>query len=171
MSGTREIMMSTFPSASERPISFDFRRRLRCPHLLWLGYTTGLELYQRLLILLTLRGSSAHLSLVALKGQYREMVYWPFHRIQDWEKGFKYFLFWSKFGCVFGECAKIFQQLQRVHILTIEDGIIQQSLKRTKCNQIFSPPTQGNIIAYFPYALNKLNLALSQKILAQHEKI
>jgi hypothetical protein len=53
----------------------------------------------------------------------------------------------------------------------MSDGILFQSPKKTKMHLKFlSCLTEKFQSAYSPYALNELNLALTHKILAQHEE-
>ncbi len=81
------------------------------------------------------------------------LVYSKFLYLVYRELGFHFFYFGRILAAfsVFGECARIFQQLMgsgtpyRVNISTMGDGILYHSPKKTKCNQNFLPVPRENI--------------------------
>jgi hypothetical protein len=52
-----------------------------------------------------------------------------------------------------------------------ETGYYMRATRKQNAIKIFAYPTGKYHSAYSPYALNELNLALSQLLLAQHEKL
>jgi hypothetical protein len=91
--------------------------------------------------------------------------------------GFNFFFFGRTLAAfsVFGECAKIFQQLMRIpqgqYFNHGRRNIMSESQENKMQLKFFACPTGKYHSAYSPYAINELNLALDRKYLHNMKKM
>ncbi len=112
-------------------------------------------------------GCSSSQLLHSLKGQQREMVFLTISVVSRTEsKDFDFF--WANFGCIqrIWRVRQDFQQLMRTsqgqYFNHGRRDILLQPQENEMQLKIFACPTGKYHSAYSPYALNKLNLSLTQ---------